>query len=173
MYSTAVIFARVITVMRDLEAAGWWFAAETQLNGRLLLTLEALYPIPGTMCTRVSSHVDRCLHECVHVRKATWVWFLSECVSAGRLVVGSNSILTIPSQVMLLRAEFMYGEASEVLVAEHTILGERRRENVRSRRVGAGTGSGRKCTYVDLFFGWLAECNLNVSNLSGAEWWKS
>lgn len=37
---------------------------------------------------------------------------------------------TIPFQVMLLRAEFMYGEASEVLVAEHTILGERRREKV-------------------------------------------
>lgn len=33
---------------------------------------------------------------------------------------------------MLLRAEFMYGEASEVLVAEHTILGERRRERVRA-----------------------------------------
>lgn len=29
-------------------------------------------------------------------------------------------------QVMLLKAEFMYGEASEVLVAEHTILGPRR-----------------------------------------------
>ena len=27
---------------------------------------------------------------------------------------------------MLLKAEFMYGEASEVLVAEHTILGPRR-----------------------------------------------
>lgn len=35
-------------------------------------------------------------------------------------------------QVMLLRAEFMYGEASEVLVAEHTILGQRRREKVRT-----------------------------------------
>lgn len=29
-------------------------------------------------------------------------------------------------QVMLLKAEFMYGEASEVLVTEHTILGPRR-----------------------------------------------
>lgn len=33
-------------------------------------------------------------------------------------------------QVMLLKAEFMYGEASEVLVAEHTILGARRRKTV-------------------------------------------
>ena len=39
-------------------------------------------------------------------------------------------------QVMLLRAEFMYGEASEVLVAEHTILGERRREKVGERGGG-------------------------------------
>lgn len=37
-------------------------------------------------------------------------------------------------QVMLLRAEFMYGEASEVLVAEHTILGEGRSEEVRQGR---------------------------------------
>lgn len=32
---------------------------------------------------------------------------------------------------MLLRAEFLYGEASEVLVAEHTILGEMRKEKVK------------------------------------------
>eukprot|EP00903_Cladosiphon_okamuranus_P022088 g20311.t1 len=37
----------------------------------------------------------------------------------------------VAAHVMLLRAEFMYGEASEVLVAEHTILGERRREKDR------------------------------------------
>ncbi|CAM9433494.1 unnamed protein product [Ectocarpus sp. 12 AP-2014] len=34
----------------------------------------------------------------------------------------------VAAHVMLLRAEFMYGEASEVLVAEHTILGECRKE---------------------------------------------
>ncbi|CAM9690456.1 unnamed protein product [Hapterophycus canaliculatus] len=36
----------------------------------------------------------------------------------------------IAAHVMLLRAEFMYGEASEVLVAEHTILGQGRNEKV-------------------------------------------
>ncbi|CAM9817948.1 unnamed protein product [Scytosiphon promiscuus] len=34
----------------------------------------------------------------------------------------------VGAHVMLLRAEFMYGEASEVLVSEHTILGEGRDE---------------------------------------------
>eukprot|EP00752_Nemacystus_decipiens_P002150 g2049.t1 len=37
----------------------------------------------------------------------------------------------VAAHVMLLRAEFMYGEASEVLVAEHSILGERRDEEDR------------------------------------------
>lgn len=46
---------------------------------------------------------------------------------------------------MLLRAEFMYGEASEVLVAEHTILGERRRAEVGAEVGWEDVGSAPLC----------------------------
>lgn len=43
----------------------------------------------------------------------------------------------VAAHVMFLRAEFMYGEASETLVAEHTILGTKRQRKNESTLAGA------------------------------------